>query len=165
MTAKLLVLEGSTSPKEVTLRRQRTVVGRRKGCKLRIRSELVSRIHCSLTLGDNRLVVKDLGSSNGTFINGLRVNQGVVEAGDTLRIGPITFLIQIIDTVKPLASTAEAPLPDEEVVFFESDEPEAQDAEDVDEAQLIDDQDETKPSSGNPSGHPPQRSESIFDDE
>jgi predicted component of type VI protein secretion system len=132
MTVKLLVVSGDTSKKEVTLRRPRTVVGRKKGCKIRIQSESVSRIHCSLVLANGRLTAKDLGSSNGTFVNGRRIKEQELQAGDKLRVGVITFMVQIIGAatladrpaqVEPEPTMAVA-MDDDEVVFLENDQPE-----------------------------------------
>jgi pSer/pThr/pTyr-binding forkhead associated (FHA) protein len=131
MTVKLLVVNDGTSKKEVTLRRPRTVVGRKKGCKIRIQSESVSRIHCSLVMAGGRLTAKDLGSSNGTFVNGHRIKEQVLQAGDTLQIGVIKFQVQIIGSPtageRPATGEAEptvaVPVDDDEVVFFETDEP------------------------------------------
>ena len=138
MTIKLLVVGGETSKKEVTLRRPRTVVGRKKGCKIRIQSEAVSRIHCSLVTQGGRLTAKDLGSSNGTFVNGHPIKEQVLQAGDTLQIGPIKFQVQIIGSPtagdRPAASepepTVSVPIDDDEVVFFETEEPAAAEAAD-----------------------------------
>ena len=135
MTVKLLVVSGHTSKKEVTLRRPRTVVGRKKGCKIRIQSESVSRIHCSLVTQGGRLIAKDLGSSNGTLVNGRRIKEQALQAGDKLKIGPITFLVQIIgaptSTDRPPAGEPEPTMAvqtdDDEVVFFETDQPEPTD--------------------------------------
>src|SRR5262245_65132377 len=86
MIVKLVVIQGSTKVKEVTLRRPRTVAGRKKGCKLRISSELVSRIHCSFIRTPTRLSIKDLSSSNGTFVNGVRVTEAALKDGDVVQI-------------------------------------------------------------------------------
>jgi pSer/pThr/pTyr-binding forkhead associated (FHA) protein len=147
MVVKLLVVGGDTSKKEVTLRRPRTVVGRKKGCKIRIQSEAVSRIHCSLVTQGGRLTAKDLGSSNGTFVNGHKIKEQVLQAGDKLQVGPITFQVQIIGapTANERAArgaaepTVAVPIDDDEVVFFESDQPEpTQDADEPIDAEVID---------------------------
>lgn len=74
---------------------EKTVLGRKQDCDLRIPTKDVSREHCALMASDDSVVVKDLGSSNGTFINGKRVAEQSVEAGDRLKVGPVTFLVQI----------------------------------------------------------------------
>jgi pSer/pThr/pTyr-binding forkhead associated (FHA) protein len=127
MIVKLIVIQGSTTIKEVTLRRTRTVAGRKKGCKLRIRSELVSRIHCSFVCTDTRVSIKDLGSSNGTFVNGVRIAEAALRAGDVVQIGPVRFVVKILeDAVRGSEKTPSGALTDQpaddEVVFFETDE-------------------------------------------
>ncbi len=41
------------------------------------------------------LVAKDLGSSNGTYVNGTRIAEAELKAGDRLRVGPVTFVVQV----------------------------------------------------------------------
>jgi predicted component of type VI protein secretion system len=106
MDAKLVVAGGKTSVKEIPLVIGKTIIGRRNDCALRIMSHLVSRQHCELDHEGVSLVVKDLGSSNGTFVNGIKVQSKQLRAGDTLVIGPITFVVQIAgaspsDTKRP----------------------------------------------------------------
>jgi pSer/pThr/pTyr-binding forkhead associated (FHA) protein len=75
--------------------RDLTVVGRREDCDLRIPLGDVSRKHCRLIKDDESLRVEDLGSSNGTYRNGERVQEAVLEAGDRVKVGPVTFVVQI----------------------------------------------------------------------
>ncbi len=68
------------------------VVGRARDCELRVALPCVSRRHCMLERDEHgSLVVRDLGSLNGTWINGRRVEQARLTAGDRLRIGPVVF--------------------------------------------------------------------------
>ena len=53
-----------------------TIVGRQQGCQIRIVSSLVSRKHCELTERGGQLRIRDLGSSNGTYVNDSRRNRG-----------------------------------------------------------------------------------------
>jgi pSer/pThr/pTyr-binding forkhead associated (FHA) protein len=55
----------------------------------------VSREHCELVIEDGKLIVHDVGSSNGTFVNGESIDEIELSAGDQLRVGPVTFVIQI----------------------------------------------------------------------
>jgi pSer/pThr/pTyr-binding forkhead associated (FHA) protein len=55
----------------------------------------VSRKHCQLNREGEELKIRDLESTNGTFLNGKRINEAVVKAGDSIRIGPLTFVVQI----------------------------------------------------------------------
>jgi len=72
-----------------------TVVGRREDCDLRIPLSDVSRKHCRLILEGETIKIEDLGSSNGTYRNGERVQQTELVAGDTLQIGPVIFCLQV----------------------------------------------------------------------
>ncbi len=55
---------------------------------------LVSRVHCRFTLSDaNELRVEDLGSTNGTFVNGQKVVQAALKDGDKLIVGRVEFLV------------------------------------------------------------------------
>jgi predicted component of type VI protein secretion system len=81
-----------------------TTVGRQAGCQLQVKSSQVSRKHCELFEKKGLLLVKDLGSSNGTFVNGKRVkDQLVVEPGSELSVGGVKF------RVEKVADTAAAP--------------------------------------------------------
>jgi len=55
----------------------------------------VSRRHCELSLNKETLEIRDLDSRFGTFLNGRRIKEAAVKAGDYIRIGPLTFLLQI----------------------------------------------------------------------
>ena len=72
-----------------------TVIGRREDCDLRIPLGDVSRKHCRLIVDNEIIKVEDLGSSNGTFRNGERVQQTDLAAGDTLQVGPVVFVMQV----------------------------------------------------------------------
>jgi pSer/pThr/pTyr-binding forkhead associated (FHA) protein len=85
-----------------------TIVGRREDCDLRIAVNDVSRKHCHILLEGDALSVADLGSSNGTFVNGQRVQKHVLTAGDTLQVGPVSFVVQIDG--EPELTSARPPL-------------------------------------------------------
>lgn len=54
---------------------------------------LVSRVHCRLTATENDLVVEDLKSTNGTFVNETRVESATLEHGDCVRVGHVEFSV------------------------------------------------------------------------
>ncbi len=69
-------------------------VGRTARANFMVDAALVSRLHCKLivdTGGD--LVVEDLGSTNGTQVNGQRVDRAALKAGDTLTVGRLEFAV------------------------------------------------------------------------
>lgn len=85
--------EGETQ--RVVLSKDRTVIGRQEGCQLRIPIAGVSRTHCEIRVSDGSITVKDLGSSNGTFVNQEKITEQPVAAGDLLSVGGQVFLIQV----------------------------------------------------------------------
>jgi EAL domain-containing protein (putative c-di-GMP-specific phosphodiesterase class I) len=72
----------------------RFVVGRQPGAQLCIPSPTVSREHAELTVVDRGLLLRDLGSTNGTFVNGTRIQQPcTVHHGDLLQFGQVVFRV------------------------------------------------------------------------
>ena len=77
-------------------------IGRHDDCQIRIRSSQVSRRHCELFEDGNRLMLRDLGSSNGTFVNGKRVlGQQTLKPGDVLTIGGVTLRVDLLGASQP----------------------------------------------------------------
>ena len=91
-----LVLEKKRKRIQVLhLRSEETVVGRQKGCDLRIPSSEISRRHCLLSTQKGYLTVEDLESANGTFVNDQLISgKQAVRPGDRITIGPVTFLAE-----------------------------------------------------------------------
>lgn len=77
----------------IPLLRSTLVVGRRESCDIVLRFPNVSGVHCELSISDGHWVVKDLGSSNGTKVNGSRVTEQRVESGDKISFGRNVFEI------------------------------------------------------------------------
>lgn len=111
VNASLILVTADKPPREVPLKKSTLIVGRQDTCHIRIPSDSVSRQHCELRVEDNGVTVRDLGSSNGTFVNKRRVNQTELAAGDVLSIGRFTFVVKIGDappTVDPASVLAAA---------------------------------------------------------
>jgi pSer/pThr/pTyr-binding forkhead associated (FHA) protein len=68
-------------------------IGRSAGAQFIVEAPLVSRLHCQLTATDETLQVKDLGSTNGTFVNGKRVKTAELKEGDRLSVGRLELTI------------------------------------------------------------------------
>jgi pSer/pThr/pTyr-binding forkhead associated (FHA) protein len=94
MDVRLTVARGNSKGKTLRLRSPETIVGRAKGCDVRIPSAAVSRRHCRLSFRETYLVVEDLGSANGTFVNGAEIKKQAVRPGDRLEIGPVLFVVK-----------------------------------------------------------------------
>ena len=69
-------------------------VGRAPRADFVVDAPLVSRLHCRLTLQPDGLLVEDLESTNGTFVNGERVTRLVMRSGDALRVGRMEFSVR-----------------------------------------------------------------------
>jgi ABC transport system ATP-binding/permease protein len=68
-------------------------VGRAPRADFIVDAALVSRLHCRITATADKLEVVDLKSTNGTFVNGKRINKAQVADGDTLRVGRVELTI------------------------------------------------------------------------
>jgi pSer/pThr/pTyr-binding forkhead associated (FHA) protein len=95
MDINLVLLKKNGSHKFFPLPSSVTVIGRRHSCDLCIPLMSVSRRHCQLNYDDGVLKIRDLDSRNGTYLNGKRIDEAVIQAGDSIKIGPLTFILQI----------------------------------------------------------------------
>jgi pSer/pThr/pTyr-binding forkhead associated (FHA) protein len=69
-------------------------LGRAARADFVVDSALVSRVHCRFTLNDeDELELEDLGSTNGTFVNGEKVSKKMLNDGDKLKVGRIEFVV------------------------------------------------------------------------
>lgn len=101
MHVKLKVLRGASAGKEVVVRGPRFFIGRSEECHLRANSDAISRRHCAITVQDDAVRIRDLGSRNGTFVNGTRIDgDHRLEMGDQLRVGPLEFLVTYLVQAK-----------------------------------------------------------------
>jgi len=102
MDARLKVLSGPCSGETIPVLHGKLLIGREPDCQLRLDSGLVSRHHCVLLLDEYTLRIRDLGSTNGTFVNGSRIGKGqtVLMHGDIVSIASnreMTFEIQLVE--------------------------------------------------------------------
>ena len=95
MDVNLVLLKKDGSHKNFPLPSSVTVIGRRHSCDLCIPLVSVSKKHCQLNLDDGVLKIRDLGSRNGTYLNSKRIDNAAIKAGDSIKIGPLTFVLQI----------------------------------------------------------------------
>ncbi|MBN2181614.1 MAG: FHA domain-containing protein [Sedimentisphaerales bacterium] len=95
MHVNLVLFKKDGTQKPFPLSSNITVIGRRHDCDLCIPLTLVSRRHCKLSKTDQAVKIRDLDSQNGTFLNGKRIKEAPVSAGDYISIGSLTFLLQV----------------------------------------------------------------------
>src|SRR6266550_2352909 len=98
MQVVLVMFRQDGERRSFSISRDVTVIGRREDCDFRIPLGEISRKHCRLIKNGEVVKVEDLGSSNGAFCNGLRVQEADLNPGDTLQVGPAVFVVQIDGT-------------------------------------------------------------------
>jgi pSer/pThr/pTyr-binding forkhead associated (FHA) protein len=107
MRARLASLDGGP---HVDIEKDLTLVGRDEGCDLRLDHKSISKLHCVIVRTDGLLLIRDLGSTNGTRVNGQRVRRAALLPNDTLAIANLRYSVKFgIELEKELAREAVAP--------------------------------------------------------
>ena len=109
-SAELVVTSGGQKGQRIALPKGKFLIGREEDCHLRPNSDLVSRHHCVFISDEYAVRLRDLGSTNGTFINGERLHGSqVLEDGMSVEFGGLTFDVELKDA--PAAeATPEEPI-------------------------------------------------------
>jgi predicted component of type VI protein secretion system len=112
----LKVVGGKQDGKTLPLTSRKFLVGREQDCQLRPNSDLVSRHHCVFTNDGFSIRLRDLGSTNGTFVNDERLFGEVgLKSGDRVRVGKLEFEVVVVETAdvrQPEPVTTGGGLPD-----------------------------------------------------
>ena len=98
MQVSLKVLSGTHEGKLIHIKDEKFLIGRGESCQLRPKSESISRKHCAIVQKDGRLLLVDLKSRNGTFINEKQVSPDrakILKNGDLLRCGQLEFEVMM----------------------------------------------------------------------
>ena len=106
--------------REVGIYADEFLVGRGADCNLRLQDSATSRHHCLIRVRGDEATLVDLGSSNGTYLNGVRVlSQSALHTGDEIRIGEFRYIVDLGDDpawaerfmhhVDPVATTMRRP--------------------------------------------------------
>lgn len=91
----LIVQTGKHKGKKIPLPQREVTIGRDEKCFIRMTSAEVSREHCALIPTDKGLLLRDLGSQNGTIVNNVRIEgETLLQPGDYLQVGPTQFQIE-----------------------------------------------------------------------
>jgi pSer/pThr/pTyr-binding forkhead associated (FHA) protein len=115
MIVRLLVVHGRPQGKALLFPRGEFVFGRGEECHVRPNSDWVSRQHCLLRVAEDGVHLRDLGSRNGTLVNGARLKgECRLEHGDKLQVGPLVFRLEVDEAAPPAehltpGSSAEMP--------------------------------------------------------
>lgn len=107
MPAQLVALNDGPS---ILLDKPILLLGRHPECDIQIDSRKISRRHCCIAQVSDYLVVRDLGSTNGVRINGTRVVEGRLTAGDELTLGNNRYRVSWESEVQPRRPAAAVPV-------------------------------------------------------
>lgn len=94
MKVKLIGLDPGAARQKIVLDRLPAVLGRSPAADRAVGDRWVSRIHCEISQLEGTLVVRDLESSNGTLVNGRRVDEALLLPGDRLTVGITSFEVR-----------------------------------------------------------------------
>src|SRR5213080_3683049 len=113
MRAQLVPLDGGPP---IELVKDLSLVGRKEDCDIRLDHKSVSKQHCVIVKTDGLLLIRDLGSTNGTRVNGQRVRRAALLPNDQLSIANCKFTVFLgpDDASAPAAPADKAPLAIEE---------------------------------------------------
>src|SRR5215211_6713779 len=91
MRVRLVPLDGGTS---IDVAKDVVLVGRKEDCDLRLEHKSISKLHCVIVKTDGLLLLRDLGSTNGTRVNGQRVRRAALLPNDQLQVASVRFSVQ-----------------------------------------------------------------------
>jgi hypothetical protein len=100
MRVRLVPLEGGTP---VEIGKDLVLVGRKEDCDLRLDHKSISKQHCVIVKTDGLLLVRDLGSTNGTRVNGQRIRRAALLPNDQLQVASLRYSVQFIPDDAPAA--------------------------------------------------------------
>jgi len=106
--AKLVILTQGLTGRAHELSVDRTTIGRVEDNMFQIAEPSVSSHHCEVVLRGNEVLIRDLNSTNGTFINNEKIGEGILKPGQTLRLGNVELKL---DTPAPAPAPAPAKRP------------------------------------------------------
>jgi pSer/pThr/pTyr-binding forkhead associated (FHA) protein len=109
--AKLVILSEGFTGQSRELKTEKVTIGRVEDNTWQIAEQSVSSHHCELLPKGEEVQVKDLGSTNGTFVNGEQITEGVLKPGQILRLGQVEIRFEVGGAAakKPLDKTVILP--------------------------------------------------------
>ena len=110
MEARLVILAGINRGRIVWLDKDEILIGREEGCEICLNDEAVSRKQCAVKADNGSFLITDFSSRNGSFVNGLRICEKVLQHGDKIRIGA-TELVFLENDELPTSTAVEDNVP------------------------------------------------------
>ena len=106
---KLTVISGPNIGSSYPIQRGEITLGRQTGNTIVLASSKISKSHCSISCSGSEVIVKDLGSSNGTFVNGILTKLKKLTLGDRISVGE--YVLELVTVVKKSNQSLPAALP------------------------------------------------------
>ncbi len=141
MDVILKVLEGAKTGTKIAVKKDEFLIGRSQQCHLCVGSSSVSRQHCKITRNETTVSIQDLGSRNGTLVNGEKISgETELASGDELGVGTLKLLLTIshginnlkrpkvetvADAVERTAATGDSAVGEEDITKWLYDAPDA----------------------------------------
>src|SRR3954465_7580508 len=92
MRVRLVPLEGGA---HIEIAKDLVLVGRKEDCDVRLDHKSISKLHCVLVKTDGLLLLRDLGSTNGTRVNGQRVRRAALLPDDQVSVASLRFKVRL----------------------------------------------------------------------
>jgi predicted component of type VI protein secretion system len=102
MKLSLIVVGGVHDGKAIPVNVPQFVIGRDPQCQLRPASPSISKRHCAIFVRGRQILIRDFGSTNGTFVNEQLVEGEVpLKEGDAIKVGPLSFKVSLTSSAAP----------------------------------------------------------------
>lgn len=111
MPARLVPLTTSSAA-VIPLQRPVILIGRHSECDVRLDLPQISRRHCCIALAYDRLMIRDLGSHNGVWVNGERVDEARLLHGDEVALGQVIYRLEDLAVIRNDPAPANPPPPE-----------------------------------------------------
>src|SRR6266700_3749341 len=106
--AKLLLKNGGGQTQELPLNSGLSRIGRNDANDIQIEHASVSSFHCEVTCAGDAVVIKDLGSTNGTFVEGSPIQQAALAHNQRLQLGSVEMILDAPSAATPASTPAQA---------------------------------------------------------
>jgi len=107
MRAKLVIVQGRPRGKRLVFPPGDYYFGRGAECQVRPNSAMISRQHCLLRVHATGATLRDLGSRNGTLVNGVLISKEQrLKTGDQIQLGPLVFELHLEEVASPTMANA-----------------------------------------------------------
>ena len=115
--ARILIKTAGLENQFLDLKLGTNRIGRSQDCDLPIPHPTVSGLHCEIVLGDEGVTIRDMESTNGTFVDGMRVREAALSSGQTLRLGDVELLVETTEVTVSIPKFIDPDLPAPPVVL------------------------------------------------